>query len=69
MSNLVGQDSIDLKPPAQGLPPPDSLDMWPMIVGTNSTSPRVTLVLRAIAGDQSGAIIKKLKLPGASVSS
>ena len=38
---LVGVDPADSRAAAAGLPPPDSLDVWPLIAGENSTSPRV----------------------------
>ena len=30
---------------AAGLPPPDGLDMWPLISGANATSPRTLVFL------------------------
>ena len=35
LATLVGQSVADPKAAAAGLPPPDSLDMWPMLSGTN----------------------------------
>lgn len=82
LSILTGQTATDPKaaragpawPGGPNLPPPDSLNMWPMLTGKNTTSPRQSLVLRAIPADGSGknsegAIIKTLKLPGAAISS
>ena len=57
LSALTGQSVVDPKAVAAGLPPPDSLDMWPMLSGANATSPRATLVLRAlVSAQQSGSI-------------
>ena len=41
---LAGVDPTDTKAAAAGLPPIDSLDMWPMISGANLTSPRTEIV-------------------------
>ena len=38
---LFGGDASDARAAAHALPPPDSLDMWPLISGANATSPRV----------------------------
>ena len=51
---LAGVDPTDLLAASAGLPPIDSLDMWPLISGQNSTSPRtdVPISLNAlISGD------------------
>jgi hypothetical protein len=84
LSILTGQDATDPKAAAAGpawpggppLPPPDSLNMWPMLSGANTTSPRDTLVLRGIATvpgedgkDSEGAIIRTLLLPRAATPS
>jgi arylsulfatase B len=37
---FAGVDPTDHKAAAAGLPPIDSLDLWPLITGTNATSPR-----------------------------
>lgn len=37
---LAGVDPTDKEAAAAGLPPIDSLNMWPMLSGTNATSPR-----------------------------
>ena len=58
LSTLTGQTVDDPKAAAAGLPAPDSKDMWQMLTGANATSPRDTLVLRAVAGNDEGAIIK-----------
>ena len=42
---LVGLDPTDARAAKAGLPPIDSLDMWPMISGVNSTSPRYELAV------------------------
>ena len=46
LCGLVGVDPNDTHAHAHGLPPIDSLDMWPMITGRNETSPRVEIPLR-----------------------
>lgn len=38
---LVGGDASDARAAAAGLPPPDSMDMWPLLSGANATPPRV----------------------------
>jgi hypothetical protein len=75
LSVLTGGNATDPKAAAAGpawpggplLPAPDSLDMWPMLSGANTTSPRDTLVLRMVpsapGADEQGAIIKTLTLP------
>ena len=40
---LAGVDPVDKKAAAAKLPPVDSLDMWPLISGKNSTSPRTDI--------------------------
>ena len=40
LCGLAGVDPADAKAAAAGLPPIDSLDLWPLITGANSTSPR-----------------------------
>ena len=67
LSTLVGQSVDDPKAGLAGLPPPDSIDMWPMLTGANATSPRTTLVLRAMPDDDQAAIIRTLTLPGTAV--
>ena len=41
--NLAGVDSTDERAAEAKLPPIDSLNMWPMISGQNTTSPRVDI--------------------------
>ena len=41
---LAGVDPTDHRAAAAGLPPIDSLNMWPLISGANSTSPRTEIV-------------------------
>ena len=38
---LAGGDPSDARAAAHGLPPPDALDLWPLLSGINGTSPRV----------------------------
>lgn len=46
-SALAGVDPTDEKAAAAGLPPIDSLNLWPLISGANTTSPRTEVVLGA----------------------
>ncbi len=51
---LAGVDPTDKKAAAANLPPVDSLDMWPLISGQNSTSPRTDIhasINALISGD------------------
>ncbi len=51
---LAGVDPTDTKAAAANLPPVDSMDMWPLISGQNSTSPRVDVPISystLISGD------------------
>ena len=51
-SSLAGVDPRD--DPEEGVPPSDSLDMWPVLAGTNGTSPRTSAALTAstlVVGD------------------
>ena len=48
-------DITDYKAAAAGLPPVDSLNMWPLISGANGTSPRTEIVIGSnIGGDEFG---------------
>jgi len=42
-ANLAGVDAEDYRAAQYGLPPIDSLDMWPLISGANLTSPRTEI--------------------------
>ena len=42
---LTGLDPTDKRAEAAGLPPLDSLNMWPMISGENTTSPRTWIAV------------------------
>jgi len=42
---LAGVSAQDERAAAAGLPPVDSLDLWPLLSGANSTSPRSEVVL------------------------
>ena len=44
-SSLAGVDPSD--DPGEGVPPSDSLDLWPVLAGTNGTSPRTSAALTA----------------------
>ena len=54
LSAIAGAPMHDAKAAALGLPPIDSLDMGPMILGMNTTSPRDELVLSHL-GDSHGS--------------
>ena len=43
--HLAGVDPTDKRAAAAGLPPLDSLNMWPMISGENATSPRTMIAV------------------------
>jgi arylsulfatase B len=45
--NLYGLDPEDRRAAASGLPPVDSLDVWPLISGANATSPRAEIPVTA----------------------
>ena len=42
---MAGIDKTDTRAMAAGLPPVDSLDLWPMLSGANTTSPRTEIIL------------------------
>jgi len=48
---LAGVDPTDNRAAAAGLPPIDSLNMWPLISGANSTSPRTEVVAGSDASE------------------
>jgi arylsulfatase I/J len=52
---LAGVDPEDARAAAAGLPPIDSLDLWPLLSGQNATSPRQEVVLGQplVSGDNS----------------
>jgi arylsulfatase I/J len=43
LGNLVGVDAHDARAAAAGLPPVDSLDVWPLVSGASPTSPRTEI--------------------------
>ncbi|XP_065191775.1 arylsulfatase B-like [Sycon ciliatum] len=51
--SLAGVDKTDQRAKEAGLPPVDGLDMWPMLSGQNTTSPRTEIPLSPglISGD------------------
>ena len=54
LAALAGVDPTDHSAAASGLPPIDSVNVWPMVIGENSTSPRHELLVDAnclIQGD------------------
>jgi len=51
---LAGVDPTDARAAAAGLPPIDSLDIWPLISGANATSPHATLVIGSPSDPTSG---------------
>ena len=48
---LAGVDPADARGAAAGLPPIDSLDVWPLLSGANATSPRAEVWLGADTDD------------------
>jgi arylsulfatase I/J len=52
---LAGVDPADARAAAAGLPPIDSLDVWPLLSGANATAPRAEVVLGATAGGDQAA--------------
>lgn len=50
VAGIAGEDPTDERAARWGLPKIDSLDMWPMLTGTNSTSPRVEAALGGVPG-------------------
>lgn len=53
-ASLAGVDPTDHRAAAAGLPPIDSLDMWPMLSGANMTSPRTHVPIGSNTGGESG---------------
>ena len=47
---IAGVDPTDHRAAKWGLPPIDSLNMWPMLSGTNTTSPRTIAPLGGVPG-------------------
>ena len=45
LCSLAGVDPTDRWAAASGLPPIDSLDMWPLLSGRNATSPRTSVLV------------------------
>ncbi|EGD73793.1 arylsulfatase [Salpingoeca rosetta] len=45
LARLAGEDPTDHRAARSNLPPIDGFDMWPMLTGANSTSPRVDVPL------------------------
>ena len=52
---LAGCDTSDEEAEKAGLPPMDSLNMWPMLSGKNTTSPRTEVWLTPLSGDRFNA--------------
>jgi len=73
---LAGVDASDALAAAGGLPPVDSLNVWPLLSGANATSPRVEVPLTAgsiisgrwklLTGPQGEATWAGLRYPNAS---
>jgi len=53
--HLAGCNTSDARAAAAGLPPIDSLNMWPLLSGTNMTSPRTEVWLTPLSGDRANA--------------
>ena len=47
LAGLDAEQIVDARAAAAGLPPLDSLDVWPLLSGANATSPRVEIPLSA----------------------
>lgn len=45
LAGLAGVDPTDHSAAASGLPPIDSVDVWPLVIGENTTSPRYELLV------------------------
>eukprot|EP00039_Didymoeca_costata_P002570 m.61122 g.61122 ORF g.61122 m.61122 type:complete len:529 (+) comp11379_c0_seq2:104-1690(+) len=56
---VAGVNPVDTAAAAAGLPPIDSMNMWPMLSGENSTSPRVSIPLSSGQGTHAGEILTK----------
>eukprot|EP00036_Acanthoecidae_sp_10tr_P003623 CAMPEP_0182938072 /NCGR_PEP_ID=MMETSP0105_2-20130417/43199_1 /TAXON_ID=81532 ORGANISM="Acanthoeca-like sp., Strain 10tr" /NCGR_SAMPLE_ID=MMETSP0105_2 /ASSEMBLY_ACC=CAM_ASM_000205 /LENGTH=553 /DNA_ID=CAMNT_0025077337 /DNA_START=14 /DNA_END=1675 /DNA_ORIENTATION=+ len=53
LAGLAGADPTDHKAAEAGLPPIDSLDLWPLLSGLNKTSPRTELHIGSnLGGDE-----------------
>jgi len=52
---LAGVDPVDQAAAAAGLPPVESVDLWPLISGLNKTSPRTEVFL---GNEQSGTTVQ-----------
>ena len=65
MAHVLGLDPTDKTAAAAGLPPIDSLNMWPMISGVNATSPRLEIPLSSDeTGTTGGLISGRYKIVG-----
>lgn len=45
LANLAGVDPTDHSAAESGLPPIDSVDVWPLVIGENTTSPRTEILV------------------------
>lgn len=63
---LAGVDPTDHTAAASGLPPVDSLDLWPTLSGANATSPRVEVFIDSTTLLQGDWKLLTGKQPGAS---
>jgi len=60
---LAGVDPADAAAKAAGLPPVDSINMWPLLSGANSTGPRTEILLGVfLTNIVQGIIVNKHKL-------
>lgn len=55
--SLSGADPVDHVAAQHNLPPVDGLNMWPMISGQNTTSPRIIVPLSSGRGSHAGSIL------------
>eukprot|EP00055_Hartaetosiga_balthica_P008219 m.29807 g.29807 ORF g.29807 m.29807 type:complete len:699 (+) comp6184_c0_seq2:200-2296(+) len=56
-SHLAGVDPKDKQAREHNLPPIDSINMWPLLSGATTSSPRSSLVLASMASDDFGAAV------------
>lgn len=62
LASIASVDPTDYAAITAGLPPIDSLDCWPMLSGSNLTSPRTELVIGGMLPGPRGIIVGRYKL-------
>ena len=63
-AGFAEEDPTDHKAAAAGLPPIDSIDMWPMLSGANSTSPRTYIEIGSNVGGDHGRTVGATSVGG-----